>query len=254
MGILALMALMPVANVWAGDGDGRTTVISVSGAFTPNTNALTVVLHGKFTQDFVTITPAPGLTVTSVKQEGEIATITLTGNEIQPSGSFGGKEVLDIMTIVGIDNITGVFVDDGGNNGTASGSFRLLDATNEQNTGNKGDGEVHPNRVKVPVSNDKNGPPTNNNNNPTTDGKGGEEGGFSVYPNPVVAETNVVTVGEILGKSLDVVDLGGRRHVSIQLNGAQRSTINLSQLPPGVYMMILNTQDGRSFVQRFCKL
>jgi hypothetical protein len=69
-----------------------------------------------------------------------------------------------------------------------------------------------------------------------------------------VGETNVVTVGEILGKSLDVVDLSGRRHKSILLNGNQRTTISLGDLPPGIYMLIMTTEDGRNFVQRISKL
>lgn len=146
-----------------------------------------------------------------------------------------------IIDIVGVDNITGVFVNN--NNQTSTQA-----PTNEENNslaGNSG--------------NDNSGSTNYSSNEQSTvyvqiiAGKKD----IQVYPNPIEDETNVVTVGEILGKQLDVVDQTGTivfSQILTSENGNNRmTTINLSQLKTGLYILRYYGEDGTILCKKLYK-
>lgn len=246
LGMLILAVLIPSANLLA--GNEKPVMISVRGKNFINSE-ITVQINADIINGKVNITPVNGVNVSKVERTINGINITLSNNG--GSVNFGGKDdYFDIMTIVGIDNITGVFVD----NNSTDASHRTLSTLNnifDDSETNTGTGNSNSGATPFIYNEENMGNEES--------GSGGnvyvpKSAGFTIYPNPVQQEANIVTVGEILGKSITVVDLSGRVHKVIRQNVQGRSTINLSDLQPGIYMIIMETENGKSYVQRISKL
>jgi len=248
LGIFALAALMPAGKLWA--GGGNPSIISMSGK-NPADGKLVIRISGKFTKEDVNVVPVEGYSITKIDYAQDYITVVLQDHTPAVRGD-GNEFETDIMTIIGVDNITGVFVGEGNNSGGAGGYYRFVDAGNvttdqgdDNNTGSDDNGNLSDS--KDPSSG----------LGSTTSGNSGQvkhDAGFSVYPNPVGEETNVITVGEILGKTIQIIDLGGRVRKTVNIQPLQQFSINLGDLSPGIYLMVMQTEDGRSFVQRITKL
>lgn len=249
-GIIILGVLFPITQTMA-EG-GNPVIVSVKNTDFSNSR-LTLILNGDLVDGTVNITPSPGFTIGSVNRTLNGIIITMSNDG--PNTNFGGKddEFLDIMTIVGIDNITGVYVD---NNSGTDAIHRLvsdIEGIDQGESNQNGNGGSNAVPIIVDESESGNGESLEMDN--IIYQKNGEfNTGFSIYPNPVQDEANIVTVGEILGKCIEVYDLSGKVRKQINVNFDERTTINLSDLSPGIYMVILKTEDGRSFVQRINKL
>jgi hypothetical protein len=77
------------------------------------------------------------------------------------------------------------------------------------------------------------------------------DNGITLYPNPTSGEIFIKTKNDLDIKSIKVVDILGNTIISHQINGTQE--IKLSELLPGQYILILNS-DQRSFVKKFIVL
>lgn len=67
-----------------------------------------------------------------------------------------------------------------------------------------------------------------------------EAGGLAVHPNP--ATDNVTVSGVEAGSTLDLLDMTGRKVMTIEGNGQNTVTLDLSRLNPGLYL--LRTANG----------
>lgn len=175
---------------------------------------------------------------------------SLTGNNIK--GTYGG-----VIEIVGIDNISGVMNDNSNNPGTQT--LRPVDKPNgfiagdQQNddpsvvvpnsiipgNGGSGKGEnVQFPEVHLPQS-----------------GNTSKNDGIDIFPNPIIDQTNIVTVGEILVRTGNVMDLSGRVVKNLVMNGdMNRITLDLSELHPGIYIVTIQTNIGTTIVKKIKKI
>src|SRR5690606_30988238 len=150
--------------------------------------------------------------------------------------------------VVGIDNITGV-----NNGGSAGVDGKTVDerALDGNNSGNNTSGNSNENNNAAPGKAD-----SDNNNGLGNDVKSTSNSvsDVNVFPNPAEAETNVVTVGEILMHTIEVFDLSGKMHRSIVVpNGTDRVKVELSGLPTGIYMVVVKAGE-KTFVKKIHKL
>ena len=73
-----------------------------------------------------------------------------------------------------------------------------------------------------------------------------ENEGFSIYPNPSNGLVRVAFPVEVETAVLTVSDLFGRTILQENLNGGTTLDLDLSHLTPGMYMMDLVMEQGRS--------
>ena len=64
----------------------------------------------------------------------------------------------------------------------------------------------------------------------------------SVYPNPVVESMTVKTVAPMV--AVDLFSVDGRKMLTATANGQTSLTMDLSQVPSGVYVVIVRTENG----------
>lgn len=161
-------------------------------------------------------------------------TIVLEFDGVIPSS---GKVVVDEpWVIVGIDNITGVR-SEGNNNDDVTFTQRFAAHNNGIDGG--GSGSDHSNNNSGTSTESEDETPTNpvNNSGNTTISEVG------IYPNPVASKATVVTVGEILLRSVQVYDLSGRIVGEVQANN-NVAEFDLSGYNNGVYMVMVHTNEG----------
>ncbi len=247
--VAALVALLPAGLLRAGNGDGdnkdKKKVVTVN-----NTERSTSIQLVLFTPDI----DINNIHQIQIHTKGESASVT----DFRPS--VGGlivniainPDVVDyinpdsdiIIEIVGVDNITGVGASDG-NSGTSIPSNIVFE--DDQNSG------VVNNDQGIGSSNFQGN--SGNFNNNATNIFSGNKNDINIFPNPVTDETNVVTVGEILGRSIQIMDLSG--HVVMNMNVAANSrqtVLNLSMLNPGIYILSYTTEDGRIISKKLQKV
>lgn len=254
VGILAV-ALLLVPNLTfaiGGGGDGSSTIsVNKQGQMEIHTIAIQVASVADLDMSNLQVFSAnPDLI--------KVKNISVSGNIIQVNvdltpTSKGGEddEIIDVIEIVGIDNITGVFVNPGGqqhtatayvNNGSDEGNEHHTDQVNQLPSASEMVIVDHHQVEQVPSS------------APTT-GSSAFVRDMLVYPNPARDELGVVTVGEILGKSIHIMDMSGKVHKEVKIaENSHKTTIDITDLPAGIYMVNLTALNGKSYIQKFYKV
>lgn len=250
--IASLVALLPTGMLFAGngDGDGKNT-INISGV--SSTDRIRLVVH---TEE--SVNNNDNIVITSRTDYSEIASINpITGGfevfidvHSTQSASNGDDEVI-IIEIVGVDNITGVDATDGNNGNSVPTNLVADDSDNKVATSPSTNTNTSTGLHASPEAN------TNGtggiNSNPLFSSNHKED--ITIYPNPVRSETNVVTVGEILGKEIEIIDLSGNVVLNMVVPANSRQTqLNLSSLNPGLYILSYKMEDGRVISKRIQKI
>jgi hypothetical protein len=244
--IAALVALLPTGILFAGNGDGdgkdKKNTVNVRSTEGTGTVMLTITTTNLVATDQVNIhTKNTGSYVKEVNPVVGGIQVTI---EIDPTTFFtdpdndGGI----IIEIVGVDNITGVNATDGNNGSTIPANLVAADKDHTYTDAVQGSGTSFHTQPASTI-------PTG-----TTSFSSAKKD-ISVYPNPVTDETNVVTVGEILGKTIQIMDLSG--HVvmtTIVSKGSRQTVLNLSMLTPGVYVLMYTTEDGQTISKKIQKI
>ncbi len=243
---MALVALFPAASVFAGGGDGEgkksiLTIQNTGSASTINLHINQVVSIGQINirnsgAYIKEINPAtPGVDIV----------IGIADESFYSSPENDGGIIIEI---VGVDNITGIGAEDGNTGTTIQTGFHSMDDENEivggPETGyNNAQAELPSNQIvsTKPII-------------PTFTPSTGKND-INIFPNPVMNETNVVTVGEILGREIKVMDLSGHIIIAMTVNNASRQTVlNLEELNPGIYIIIFETEDGKTISKKIQKI
>lgn len=276
--IAVAVILAPISSVMAGNGGGgkenpgtQTSVeISSDG---PATAMVTVVINVTPTQasrleKIALDGPGTVLSVDVDKNQGVITVVMLNGGG--NGGATGvnndlglGRENSTVfgntLNIVGIDNISGVYVgDNGGSNvnitlrpALISGGINTDTSGDNNNNANghttystPAPGDETPNTGDI--RNDNNSTPEIPNIKPPVDTPlPAVSKDVEVFPNPARDQTNIVTVAEILVRKVQVVDLSGRRHLIINPDTpTTHLSMDVSSIPTGVYIMIIETSTG----------
>lgn len=251
--IASLVALLPTGMLFAGhiDGDGKNTINTVSINGSPSTDRIVLVIHtdDKITKDDFTVnTKTDYSSISEINPVSDGFEVIIDVQHSTESASNGDDEVI-IIEIVGVDNITGVDATDGNTGNTVPTNISApteMDHTASSTNTNSGTGyhqNIEGNQQgvggtnSVPVFNP------------------GHKDDITIYPNPVRSETNVVTVGEILGKEIEIIDLSGNVVMNMIIPANSRQTqLNLSMLNPGLYILSYKTEDGRVISKRIQKL
>lgn len=251
--IASLVALLPTGMLIAGngDGDGKNTINTVSINSTTSTDKIRLVFqtNDKLSKDDFTVnTKTDYSNITDINPVSGGFEVIINVDHATQSSSNGEDEVI-VIDIVGVDNITGVDASDGNTGNTIPTNISAPDkegsSTTSTNT-NSSNG-LHQN----PENNSQGFGGTNTNPvfSPT------HKDDITIYPNPVREETNVVTVGEILGKEIEIIDLSGNVVMNMIVPANSRQTqLNLSALNPGLYILSYKTQDGRVISKRIQKI
>jgi hypothetical protein len=161
-------------------------------------------------------------------------TVVLEFDGVIPSN---GKVIVDEpWVIVGIDNITGVR-SEGNNNDDVTFTQRFAANNNHIDEGGSGSDQGNNNSgTSTETENDAPSNSSGNTGNTTISEIG-------IYPNPVSSKATVVTVGEILLRSVQVYDLSGRMVGDVKANN-NRAEFDLSGYNNGVYMVMVQTNEG----------
>lgn len=149
-----------------------------------------------------------------------------------------GKVLIDEpWVIVGIDNITGVRSEGNNNNDHVTFTQRFAASNSNLDEGGAGSDNGNNNSGTSTESEDETpSNPVSNTGNTTISEIG-------IYPNPVASKATVVTVGEILLRSVQVYDLSGRIVGDVQAKNNQ-AEFDLSGYNNGVYMVMVHTNEG----------
>lgn len=277
--IAVAVILAPVSSVMAGNGGGgkenptahASVEVSSDG---PATAMVTVVINVTPTQasrleKIALDGPGTVLSVDVDKNQGVITVVMQNGGggpgQTGVNNDLGlGRENSTVfgntLNIVGIDNISGVYVgDNGGSNVNItlrpvviSGGIDTDTSGDNGNTNTSGQttyaapasGNETPNTGGI--RNDNNSTPEIPNVKPPVDTPlPALSKDVEVFPNPARDQTNIVTVAEILVRKVEVVDLSGRRHLIINPDTpTTHLNVNVSSIPTGVYIMIIETSTG----------
>ncbi len=250
--IASLVALLPTGLLFAGnnDGDGKDTKNTVSINSSASTDRIVLVFHtnSNLTKDDFTVNSKTDYSnISEINPVSGGFEVIIDVQHATESSANGEDEVI-IIEIVGVDNITGVDATDGNTGNTvptnisAPDKFDQVAGSNNNNTGNG----LHQNP-------DGNHQGTSTNTNPVFNT--GHKDDITIYPNPVREEANVVTVGEILGKEIQIIDLSGNvvMNMIIPANSLQ-TVLNLSMLTPGLYILSYTLEDGRVISKRIQKV
>ena len=243
----ALMALLPTGVLFAGDGDGDGK----------DTKHVVTLKNGGSGTESVTLTifttvpvPVGDVKIYSKSEGAYVKDVNPVVGGIQvhvvidPSVNYENNNTGDvIIEIVGVDNITGIDATDG-NTGNAVPTGLVA-------VGNKGGDENNNNQQDNSTSYHSNSSNPNVATSFTSYGKND----VNIYPNPVKDQTNVVTVGEILGKKIEVMDMSG--HVVMNMivgKGSRQTVLDLSMLTPGIYIISYETEDGQVISKKIQKI
>jgi hypothetical protein len=253
--VLALAALLPTGILFAGDGDGKgkKSQVTLMPSEGTGTNIILVIntTERLDLNSLQVISKTPGSLVKEISPVlgGIQVTIEMDPETFNTNPNDNGGIIIEI---VGVDNITGVDVTDGDNGTNIPTSFTGIEEDNSSIEGTSTD------------NNSSNGYHSQQ-TSPSTNG-GGSGGGtvtvntsarkdITVYPNPVVDNTNVVTVGEILGRTIEIIDLAGHPVLITNVSqGSRQTTLDLSNLTPGIYVIMYHTQDGQTISKRIQKI
>jgi hypothetical protein len=177
------------------------------------------------------------------------------------------------IVIVGIDNITGVKVDNGG-----GVDVTAKDESNQGNNGIEGGDAFNPDPKDddedpiVPGQPSQNNPvsdlPEENSTSSSmssqtfgTDDSRGRvnpetnkqvKGDVSIFPNPADGQSEIVTVGEILMRGVQVYDQSGKPVTAFlpATDGGLRVALDLSQFRPGLYIVMVQTTNNRTITKK----
>lgn len=239
--LVSLLAILPAANLFAGDGDGKDKKRSVSMRSGGESGLVTFHIYSTTTIDINAIEITPRNPGASIKEINPVVGGIDVVIDFVPVTNYDGNPNNDdviVFDIVGVDNITGV---DGSNNNTGThfgvNIFETADGNGTTNNNGAAGGSFSS--------------PTNSTNTFTS--FTATKSDISVYPNPVITETNVVTVGEILGRTIDILDLSGKSVLTIVVTNKQ-TTLDLSDLNPGLYILNYKTSEGKVISKRIQKV
>lgn len=187
----------------------------------------------------------------------KVTDISILGNIIQVnvdltfSSKGDDEEIIDVIEFVGIDNITGVFINLVGQqnlatayiyNSSSDGDEHHTDQINHVSSASERLIVDHQKVEQVPSS-------------AASTGSSAFVKDMLVYPNPAKDELSVVTVGEILGKSIKIIDLSGKVHKEIEIiEKSYKTIIDITDLPAGIYLVNLTALNGKSYIQKFYKV
>jgi len=249
--IATLAVLLPTGALVAGngDGDGKNNIITVKTVGNPSS----ITLH-------ITSTALIDLTNIHIKNSGSyIKELNPVLNgvdviiEMDPETFYSNPDNDGgiIIEIVGVDNITGVDATSGNNGTSIPTGFHAVDEnTSTTPTTSSNNGFSAPAGIVQSTS-------TNSGNiNPVFTGSSNRKD-VNIFPNPVVDETNIVTVGEILGRTIQIMDLTG--HIAMSINIAtdentRQTVLHLGSLTPGIYILMYQTQDGQTISKKIQKI
>lgn len=185
--------------------------------------------------------------------------VTISGNiihvniDIAPTSKGDDDDIIDVIEIVGIDNITGVFINPGGQQNTATAYV---------NNGTDDDAnEHHTDQLNTLPTTMSEMVVLNHHHTEQTPVAAPNSGSSSfvrdmlVYPNPAKDELGVVTVGEILGKLIVIVDMSGKVHKEVIVaENSHKTTIDITDMPAGIYLVNLSATNGKTYIQKFYKV
>ena len=80
--------------------------------------------------------------------------------------------------------------------------------------------------------------------------------GIQWYPNPVMTTLNINGL-QLIDKwqTIDITSIDGKQSlISAVISNRTRASINVKQLPAGIYVAILRRKEGAAVVLRFIKL
>jgi hypothetical protein len=75
--------------------------------------------------------------------------------------------------------------------------------------------------------------------------------GISMHPNPVARHLNLASVSPLTRLNLD--DISGKLILQLDLHGAYETTMDLSGLPGGIYIVHVELSSGRIYRSRMIK-
>lgn len=239
--MLSLVAMIPTAGLFAGDGDGKGKKNSISLREGVEPGLVTFHIYSATIVDINNVVVTPRNPGASIKEINPVIGGVDVVMDFVPVTNYDGNPNNDdviIFDIVGVDNITGV---DGSNNNTGTHIGVNIFASGDGNGSSNNSG----------ANGGSFSSPTNSTN--TFSAFNSTRSDISVYPNPVVTETNVVTVGEILGRSIDILDLSGKLVMTIPVLNKQ-TQLDLSDLNPGLYILNYKTTEGKVISKRIQKV
>jgi len=251
--VAALVALLPTGVLFAGDGEGKKNQITVMPDENKGTNSLVVVIN---TRDAITSVEDIQINIKNlgsyIKDVNPVLGGVVVTIEIDPETFYSNPDNDGgiIIEIVGVDNITGVDVTDNYNGTSVPAGFTSVD----EDPGTTSGTQNSPTGMHAQSSNsDSNTGGTSSgpiNIAPTASHKD-----ITIFPNPVIDETNVVTVGEILGRTIEIMDLTGNIVVKTNVTqGSRQTVLDLSMLKPGVYVLMYQTEGGQTISKRIQKI
>jgi hypothetical protein len=249
--IASLVALLPTGILFAGNGDGdgkgNKNTVSISNTTQAQTLTLTVLSSKPIVLTDVGINTKTDWSYIHAVNPimGGVEVVINVDHEAQ----LNGEGDVIIIEIVGVDNITGVNTTDGN-----SGNSMPTNLVNDHNNNVASTNDISNEQADLNHQEST----SNINDLPTTNPVvifNGHKDDISIYPNPVRSETNVVTVGEILGKSIEIIDLSGHTVMNMIIPANTRQTVlDLSALNPGLYILSYKTEDGRVISKRIQKI
>lgn len=139
------------------------------------------------------------------------------------------------LSIVGIDNITGVRTDQGP-------SVKLLRQSHAGGPNGGADGSGEPD-----------GQAEQNPSQPGVDGtKGGQQGGgIDIRNLSGAGEIGIVTVGEILMREVEVFDQSGKKIMAVRATeDGNRIQVDFSQQRPGLYILVVYMENQTRIVRK----
>lgn len=252
-GIAAVVLLLISTSNFAigGSGDGLSSIsVNKQGKMEIHTIAIQVASVADLDVNNLQVFSAnPGLIkVTNISVSGNVIQVNV---DLAPSLKGDDDEIIDVIKIVGIDNITGVFINPAGqqhtatayvNNASDEGDEHHTDQINHVSSASERLIVDHQKVEQVPSS-------------APTSGSSAFIKDMLVYPNPAKDELGVVTVGEILGKSINIMDMSGKVHKEVKIvENSHKTTIDITDLPAGIYLVNLTALNGKSYIQKFYKV
>jgi len=274
--LLPILFLLPFALLTAGSGKEIVLELQQPPA-EGELCELTLQTDGVFTNtDDLDINPGAYLELVSVRVTtipGEIV-VTLRGRrggKVLPAEgtSIGGPHG---VVIVGIDNITGIKADNGGgvdvtakgegsngNNGIEGGDSFNPDPKDEDEAPII-PGQPAQNAEQTTIQEPLNlqqgpiAPPVSNENSVRANPESSKQvkGDVSIVPNPANEQTDIVTVGEILMRGVQVYDQSGKPVTEFLpvLEGDTKISLDLRQFKPGLYIVMVHTTTGRILTKK----
>jgi hypothetical protein len=245
------------------EGEVIEVSIQYSGEYS-NPNDLKLALGASLELLNVRVGNNPGEIIVSVRGKRRGKDIPDYGNPIS-----NPHEII----IVGIDNITGVKADNGG-----GVDVTAKDETNNGNNGIDGGDAFNPDPKDddeepiIPGQPSQNNPvsvlpeentatfPMSAQTFGTTESRGQSnpetnkqiKGDVSIFPNPADGQSEIVTVGEILMRGVQVYDQSGKPVTAFlpATDGGLRVGLDLSQFRPGLYIVMVQTTTNRTITKK----